>query len=201
MSDWQTLWRAITGLPTFSSALAGRIFLDLYNEPDGIGLRRALFPRKMSVREGSGDRTGDLMHADCLHHHIAKPVESKCTCCSPLIPMYALLWANPQWHSRVAHCWLSQTPPKNPLTSSLKWRGTDFPGKRLCSAGEPFDLCQAVFFLTLSLLRAQVGGVRQPAWHDEPLPGCDGCTLRHQYRHHLLCGRQALYHSNQLYFL
>lgn len=46
MSDWQTLWRAITGLPTFSSALVGRIFLDLYNEPDGIGLRRALFPKK-----------------------------------------------------------------------------------------------------------------------------------------------------------
>jgi len=40
VSDWQTLWRAITALPTFASDLAGRIFLDLYNEPDGIGLRQ-----------------------------------------------------------------------------------------------------------------------------------------------------------------
>lgn len=40
VSDWQTLWRAVAALPTFASDLAGRIFLDLYNEPDGIGLRQ-----------------------------------------------------------------------------------------------------------------------------------------------------------------
>ncbi|BDA42796.1 probable major extracellular endoglucanase [Coccomyxa sp. Obi] len=39
ISDWQTLWTAITALPNFSSQLAGRMFLDLCNEPDGLGLR------------------------------------------------------------------------------------------------------------------------------------------------------------------
>ncbi len=59
IGDWQTLWRAITNLPNFSTALAGRVFLDLYNEPDGIGLRRALIvslplsPGKRDCRCGS----------------------------------------------------------------------------------------------------------------------------------------------------
>lgn len=39
IGDWQTLWRAITALPNFSSQLAGRVFLDIVNEPDGIGIR------------------------------------------------------------------------------------------------------------------------------------------------------------------
>jgi len=39
VSDWQTLWRAITSLPAFASDLAGRVFLDLINEPDGINVR------------------------------------------------------------------------------------------------------------------------------------------------------------------
>lgn len=39
VSDWQTLWNAITSLPTFASDLAGRVFLDLINEPDGVNVR------------------------------------------------------------------------------------------------------------------------------------------------------------------
>ncbi len=39
VSDWQTLWKAITALPSFASDLAGRVFLDLINEPDGINIR------------------------------------------------------------------------------------------------------------------------------------------------------------------
>ena len=39
VSDWQTLWRLISGRPDFGSAMAGRIFLDIINEPDGLGLR------------------------------------------------------------------------------------------------------------------------------------------------------------------
>ncbi|CAL5222447.1 g4812 [Coccomyxa viridis] len=39
VSDWKTLWTAITALPTFASELAGRVFLDLINEPDGINVR------------------------------------------------------------------------------------------------------------------------------------------------------------------
>ncbi len=49
IGDWQTLWRAITALPNFSSELAGRMFLDLCNEPDGIGLRCAAPTLWMSV--------------------------------------------------------------------------------------------------------------------------------------------------------
>ena len=37
--DWQALWRAITRLPNFASELAGRVLLDLMNEPDGLGLQ------------------------------------------------------------------------------------------------------------------------------------------------------------------
>ncbi len=37
--DWQALWRAITRLPNFASKLAGRVLLDLMNEPDGLGLQ------------------------------------------------------------------------------------------------------------------------------------------------------------------
>ena len=39
LGDWQTLWTAISGLPTFATDLAGRVFLDLINEPDGINVR------------------------------------------------------------------------------------------------------------------------------------------------------------------
>lgn len=39
VSDWQILWQAMVNLPNFSSNLAGRVFLDLYNEPDGESLR------------------------------------------------------------------------------------------------------------------------------------------------------------------
>lgn len=38
ISDWRALWGAIVGRPAFGSGLAGRVFLDLINEPDGIGL-------------------------------------------------------------------------------------------------------------------------------------------------------------------
>jgi hypothetical protein len=41
VSDWQILWQTIVDLPNFSTALAGRIMLDLYNEPDGEGLQCA----------------------------------------------------------------------------------------------------------------------------------------------------------------
>lgn len=39
VADWQALWKAISSRSAFASAMAGRIFLDLINEPDGIGLR------------------------------------------------------------------------------------------------------------------------------------------------------------------
>ena len=39
VNDWKTVWTAITSLPTFASDLAGRVFLDLINEPDGINVR------------------------------------------------------------------------------------------------------------------------------------------------------------------
>lgn len=39
VSDWQTLWRAITSSASFATDLAGRVFLDLINEPDGINVR------------------------------------------------------------------------------------------------------------------------------------------------------------------
>ena len=39
LADWQTLWRLISSRPAFGSSLAGRIFLDIINEPDGLGLR------------------------------------------------------------------------------------------------------------------------------------------------------------------
>ena len=39
VADWQALWQAISSRSAFASAMAGRIFLDLINEPDGIGLR------------------------------------------------------------------------------------------------------------------------------------------------------------------
>ncbi len=41
VSDWQTLWTAITSLSDFKSTLAGRVFLDLINEPDGINVQQA----------------------------------------------------------------------------------------------------------------------------------------------------------------
>jgi hypothetical protein len=41
LNDWTTLWQAIVNLPNFGSALAGRIFLDLINEPDGINVQCA----------------------------------------------------------------------------------------------------------------------------------------------------------------
>ncbi len=37
--DWQTLWRLLSSRPAFATALAGRVFLDIINEPDGLGLR------------------------------------------------------------------------------------------------------------------------------------------------------------------
>ena len=37
-SDWTALWSAVVGLPDFADRLAGRLFLDLINEPDGIGI-------------------------------------------------------------------------------------------------------------------------------------------------------------------
>ena len=37
--DWQTLWHLISSRPAFDSALAGRMLLDIINEPDGLGLR------------------------------------------------------------------------------------------------------------------------------------------------------------------
>jgi aryl-phospho-beta-D-glucosidase BglC (GH1 family) len=39
VSDWQTLWTAITGLSDYKSTLSGRVFLDLINEPDGINVK------------------------------------------------------------------------------------------------------------------------------------------------------------------
>ena len=39
VSDWQTLWTAITSLSDYKSTLAGRVFLDLINEPDGINVQ------------------------------------------------------------------------------------------------------------------------------------------------------------------
>ena len=41
VGDWTTLWRAMVALPSFSSSLAGRVFLDLINEPDGINVKCA----------------------------------------------------------------------------------------------------------------------------------------------------------------
>ena len=38
VNDWTTLWQAIVGLPSFGSELAGRVFVDLINEPDGINV-------------------------------------------------------------------------------------------------------------------------------------------------------------------
>ena len=52
--DWQTLWRVISSRPAFDSALAGRIFLDIINEPDGLGLRykrRHFFSQSLKVFE------------------------------------------------------------------------------------------------------------------------------------------------------
>jgi aryl-phospho-beta-D-glucosidase BglC (GH1 family) len=42
VADWRALWQAISSRPAFARAMAGRIFLDLINEPDGIGLRLAV---------------------------------------------------------------------------------------------------------------------------------------------------------------
>ena len=49
VSDWTTLWQAIVNLPNFSSELAGRVFLDLINEPDGISVRCAAHPCSCSA--------------------------------------------------------------------------------------------------------------------------------------------------------
>ena len=37
--DWQTLWHLLSSRPAFATSLAGRVFLDIINEPDGLGLR------------------------------------------------------------------------------------------------------------------------------------------------------------------
>jgi hypothetical protein len=38
VSRWQGVWRAITGLPNYSSDLRGRVMVDIMNEPDSQGL-------------------------------------------------------------------------------------------------------------------------------------------------------------------
>ena len=50
-NDWTMLWTAIVALPDYASRLAGRLFLDLINEPDGIGVRYNNLANPLSQNE------------------------------------------------------------------------------------------------------------------------------------------------------
>lgn len=39
IDSWASLWRTVTSLPNYAHDLRGRVFLDLLNEPDALGLR------------------------------------------------------------------------------------------------------------------------------------------------------------------
>ncbi len=39
VDSWAALWRTVTSLPSYPQDLCGRVFLDLLNEPDALGLR------------------------------------------------------------------------------------------------------------------------------------------------------------------
>jgi aryl-phospho-beta-D-glucosidase BglC (GH1 family) len=39
VNNWKAVWRAVTNLPNFDADIKGRIFIDILNEPDSMGLR------------------------------------------------------------------------------------------------------------------------------------------------------------------
>uniref|UniRef100_A0A383VFK3 Glycoside hydrolase family 5 domain-containing protein n=1 Tax=Tetradesmus obliquus TaxID=3088 RepID=A0A383VFK3_TETOB len=61
VTAWSQLWKAVACLPNFYSDIAGRVLVDVMNEPDSMGIRW----------EASGDRPGAeqlyLATADALH--------------------------------------------------------------------------------------------------------------------------------------
>ena len=61
VTAWSELWKAVACLPNFYSDIAGRVLIDVMNEPDSMGIRW----------EASGDRPGAeqlyLATADALH--------------------------------------------------------------------------------------------------------------------------------------
>jgi hypothetical protein len=74
VSEWAAVWRAITSLPSYQAQLKGRVFVDIMNEPDSMGLRWEASGGKPGTAHVNGRRAPCLLHAaPCNTHTAALP--------------------------------------------------------------------------------------------------------------------------------